>query len=152
MEMLKIIDKFAKDHKLQWGSKKCKVMPIGKHNKQEKWPLGDIEIETCADYKYLGDVITSDGKNKKNINERKGKAMAATISINTVASGEVLNQIEISVLLELHERVTIATLLNNAEAWVLNVQDTKELEHIEITCLKSQTYQQTHQHRPSFMC
>ena len=63
--------------------------------------------------------------------------MAATISINTVASGEILNQIETSVLLELHERVTIATLLNNAEAWVLSKQDTMEIEQTEINCLKN---------------
>ena len=35
--MLKQIDNFAKDHKLQWGNDKCKVMPIGYHNAQQEW-------------------------------------------------------------------------------------------------------------------
>ena len=127
IEMLQIINDFAKDHKLQWGVKKCKVMPIGKHNMQDKWPLGELEIDNCTEYKYLGDIISNNGKNKQNINDRKRKAIAATISINTVASNEILNCIETSVLVELHERITIPTLLNNAEAWVLQAYEIKEL-------------------------
>ena len=136
-EMLQIINNFAKNHKLQWGAHKCKVMAIGKHNKQNKWPLGDLEIENCNEYKYLGDIISNDGKNKQNINERKRKATATTISINTLASNEILNCIETPILLELHERITIPTLLNNAEAWVLKAYEIKELEQIERNCIKS---------------
>ena len=45
--------------------------------------------------------------------------------------------IETSVLLELHVRITIPTLLNNAEAWILQAHEVKELEQIELNCLKS---------------
>ena len=41
------------------------------------------------------------------------------------------------VLLELHERITIPTLLNNSESWVLNKTEIDEVERIEIHALKS---------------
>ena len=130
-------DTFAKDHKLRWGADKCKVMPIGNHNKREKWKLGELDIGNCTNYKYLGDVISSNGKHKENIAERGWKTMAATLSIKTIASNEVLNQIETAVILELHEKINVSSLLNNAESWDLLVGEQKELEQIEVMNIKN---------------
>ena len=136
-EILRIMDTFAKDHKLKWGIEKCKVMPIGNHSKKEEWKFGEEKIQKCVSYKYLGDVITNNGKNKENIAERKRKIVATTISINTIAGTEVLNRIETPVLLDLHEKITIPSLLNNAEAWELTLTDLKEIEQVEINSLKN---------------
>ena len=133
-EILSKMDTFAKDHKLQWGANKCKVMPLSKCDIKQ-WPFGDLVIESCEEYKYLGDVITKDGKNTKNITERKNKVMATTISIASLASNEVLTKMETPVLLQLHEQMTIPSLLNNAEAWNLLVKEQKEIEQTEIMCL-----------------
>ena len=91
----------------------------------------------CESYKYLGDIIANNGKNKENIADRKRKTLATTISINTIAGSEVLNNIETPVLLDLHEKITIPSLLNNAEAWELTLTDLRELERIEINSIKS---------------
>ena len=136
-QILQKIDIFAKDHKLKWGNSKCKVMPIGKHSNVKEWEFGDEKIQTCEKYTYLGEIITSDGKNKENIQERKRKITVSTLSINTIASNEVLNRIETPVLLELHERINVPTLLSNAEAWVLSKGDQKDLEQIEVNSLKN---------------
>ena len=136
-EILKILDTFAKDHKLKWGIEKCKVMPIGNHSKKEEWNFGEEKIKKCVSYKYLGDIITSNGKNKENISERKRKTVATTISINTIAGNEILNRIETPVILDLHEKITIPSLLNNAEAWELTLTDLKDIEQIEINSLKN---------------
>ena len=37
---------------------------MGKHNKINEWDSGEEKIQNCDKYKYLGDIITSDGKNK----------------------------------------------------------------------------------------
>ena len=136
-KILEILDNFAKDHKLKWGIEKCKVMPIGNHSKKEEWNFGEEKIQKCESYKYLGDIITNNGKNKENIADRKRKAVATTISINTIAGNEILNRMETPVLLNLHEKVTIPGLLNNAEAWELTTTDMKEIEQIEINSLKN---------------
>ena len=39
-------------------------------------------------------------------------------------------------LLELHEKVTISSLLNNSESWNLNKGEEQEVERIEIQALK----------------
>ena len=137
LEILTKIDSFAKDHKLRWGADKCKVMPIGNHSSRPHWQLGELEIQNCTSYKYLGDLISSNGKNKENIAERRKKMVAATMSIKTIASNEILNRIETAVLLELHEKISISSLLNNGEAWDLLIGETKELEQIELTNVKS---------------
>ena len=137
LEILTKIDSFAKDHKLKWGAVKCKVMPIGNHSTRPHWQLCEMEIQNCTSYTYLGDVISSNGKNKENIAERRRKMVAATMSIKTIASNEDLNRIETVVLLELHEKISISSLLNNAEAWDLLIGEKKDLEQIELLNVKS---------------
>ena len=135
--MLKRIDEFAKKHKLAWGQEKCQVMRTGKHKENNtEWKIGEMRIMETKKYKYLGDIITSDGRYKENIADRKTKLQATTTSIHTIASSEILNRIETSVLLELHEKISIASLLNNAESWNMNKGEETEIEKIEIQALK----------------
>ena len=54
-----------------------------------------------------------------------------------IATNEVLNKIETPVLLELHEKISVPSLLNNAEAWDLTMTEQKEIEQIEISAIKS---------------
>ena len=49
---------------------KGNVMEVGKGKYEpKKWPLGEEEIDSCEQYRYLGDVIMRDGGNKKNIED-----------------------------------------------------------------------------------
>ena len=61
--ILEAINQFALNHKIKWGKDKCKVMPIGK-NREEKqeWKVGDMIIDETEEYKYLGDIISYNGK------------------------------------------------------------------------------------------
>ena len=89
-------------------------MKIGNHSDQNEWEMGDLTIQSCSSYKYLGDIISNNGKNKDNISDRKKKVIGSTMSINTIAANEVLNKVETMVILELHEKINIPGLLNNA--------------------------------------
>ena len=137
-KMLKRVNEFGVKHKLRWGAEKCNVLKIGKHNdnKQDEWKLGEATIKETNSYKYLGDIITTDGKNEKNIEARKSKVIASVVSINTIAATDVLRRIETSVILELHDKVILSALLNNAEAWTLNCGDKDNLDRTEIQALK----------------
>ena len=137
IKMLAIIDKFAKKHKLKWGQEKCKIMRIGNKPDQSEWKLGDLNISTYDTYTYLGDVITPDGKNTKNIKARQNKVTVSSISINTIAASEILYRIETPVLLDLHEKVNIPGLLSNSEAWTLLKGEENEIEKAELQCLKN---------------
>ena len=39
----------------------------------EKWQLGDKKINNTTSYKYLGEMITSDNKNKINLEMKENK-------------------------------------------------------------------------------
>ena len=136
-KMLDRVANFAIKHKLTWGADKCKVMRIGQHkNEKRKWKLGELEIDEADEYKYLGDIITNNGKNTKNLEARKNKAFAATSGINSIAGTSILRKIETKVILELHEKVILSALLTNAEAWTLNKGEREEMERVEIQTLK----------------
>lgn len=74
--ILQQVNQFGKDHKLKWGKDKCQVMRVGKHNKNNKetWKIGEMEIGETTTYKYLGDTVTNDGRNRKNLELRKNPA------------------------------------------------------------------------------
>ena len=136
-KMLNKIDHFAKIHKLKWGQDKCKIMKIGKRTDKDTWKIGEMEIGPCESYTYLGDIITPDGKNTENIKSRKNKITVSSVSINTIASSEILFKIETPVLLELHEKVNVPSLLSNSESWTLLKSEEIEIERAEIQCIKN---------------
>ena len=139
-EILKKIDEFALKHKLQWGHSKCNIMKVGVHDKkqnQKTWHLGTMQIHESTTYRYLGDIISNDGKYTKNIESRKVKTQATTININSIASTEIMRKMETSVLLELHDKITIPGLLANAESWSLLKTETTEMEKIEYQALRN---------------
>ena len=68
--------------------KKCQVMQVGR-KVPDKWNLGEMFIKNTTSYKYHGDVITSDGKNEKNITARENKLHGIVRQINTSASSDV---------------------------------------------------------------
>ena len=139
-QILRKVDEFARKHRLQWGQSKCNVMKIGVHERSQEnktWYLGTMPIEETTTYKYLGDIVSNDGKNTKNIEARKTKTQTTTINVNSIASTEVLRKIETSVLLELHEKITIPGLLANAESWCLTKTEYAEVEKIEYQALRN---------------
>ena len=136
-EMLRKVNEFAIKHKIKWGQSKCNIMIIGKHKKSEReWKLGDMVINKTKRYKYLGDIVTPNGKNAENLQDRSAKLQATTINVNAIASSEILHRIETAVILEFFEKKCIPGLLNNAESWNLSKKEEKDIEKIEIQALK----------------
>ena len=136
-KILNEVDDFAKANKIQWGLDKCKMMQIGKKaNAPEEWKLGDKFIGNTTSYKYLGDVVTSDGKNSKNILSRENKVYALVRKINTTASSDIMRGIETSVILDLYHVYIIPCLLNNAESWMLSKKEEDQLDIIGIRAVK----------------
>ena len=134
---LACVDEFAVKHKLKWGKDKCNVMQVGSGEYSEtKWSLGKLEIDSCMEYKYLGDLITKDGKNKRNIEERENKVMAATRKVIAICGDSVINRIEVKALTKLHETCILSTLLTNCETWVLNKGERDRIQKIELWALK----------------
>ena len=64
------------------GESKCQVMQVGKKiTPPDTWSLGEKSIKNTTTYKYLGETITNDNKNKTNL-EIKENNMNFTTNIN----------------------------------------------------------------------
>ena len=100
-------------------------MKVGKHrnNTNDEWKIGDMTINETKSYKYLGDIITEDAKNTKNLESRRNKTISTTISIKTIASNDIFREIGTFVLIDLHETTTLSALLTNCESWTLNKKE-----------------------------
>ena len=104
---LQFVDGFAIKHKLKWGQDKCNVMEIGNGKYcQEKWELGELEIDSCDKYKYLGDIIMRNGSNQKNIEDRHSKVMIMTRKILALGGNEVFRNMQLKALLKMHNSCT----------------------------------------------
>ena len=93
-------DWYLTQHKMEWGVDKCKVMQVGRgKNVVENWQLGDKTIESASEYKYLGDVITRNGTNKRNLEEREKKVNQAVRGIKSCAQHEIMEKVQNQVTL-----------------------------------------------------
>ena len=137
LSLLGKIDEFARKNKLEWGESKCQVMQVGRKVKvPEKWNLGEKQVGNTKSYKYLGDIITDDNKNKQNLVARENRVYATTRQINATASSEVMKGIETKVILELYEKCIITSFLFNAESWTLTLTEEKQIDKILIQAMK----------------
>ena len=136
-KVLNRVDEFAKINKLEWGEEKCQVMQVGRKVKTpETWALGPKNITNTTTYKYLGDIITNDGKNKSNIEARFNRTQGIIRQINTTAGSEIMRKIETKTILQLYETCVIPSFLNNSESWTLSTSDENELDKLGIRILK----------------
>ena len=136
-EALSRVDEFAQISKLEWGAQKCQVMQVGRKIKvPDTWTLGEKQICNTTSYKYLGDTITNDGKNKVNIEKRFNTVQFIARQINTTAASDVMKGIESKVILDLYHACIIPSFLNNAESWCLSNTEEKELDKLGIRILK----------------
>ena len=136
-EVLLRVDEFAQINKLEWGAEKCQVMQVGRKIKPpETWDLGPKQIKNTTSYKYLGDVITNDGKYKQNIEKRFNQVQAIMRQINTTASSDVMRNIEAKVLLDLYDTCIVPSFLYNAQSWTLTKTDELEMDKLGIQILK----------------
>ena len=134
---LEFADVFAQKHKLEWGKDKCKTMTIGNSKKEEKeWKLGGEEIGACKEYKYLGDIISQDGKNTTNLKERKNKVNVAVRSILTCCNSGVMKKMAAKVAKYLYETEIVSALLYNSETWTLSNAEKKFVDQIEVHAWK----------------
>ena len=102
----------------------------------EEWELGPKRIKNTTSYKYLGDHITNDGKNKQTIEKRFNQVQGIIRQINTTASSSIMKAIESKVILELYDSCVVPSFLYNAESWTLTTSDESELDKLGIRVLK----------------
>ena len=139
--------------KLQFGPTKCKKMHVGKYKEEFKCqPLfvdnwketedcdtenikvkdtcdGDEVMEEKNSERYLGDVISKDGKNIKNIQARVNKGTGIVRNILTMLDGIPFGKYHFEAGVILRNTLLASSMLFNSEVWY-NVTNS-ELELLE---------------------
>ena len=150
--------------KLQFGAKKCKKLHVGakfekfkcETLKIDNWEEvemvndetgieeikdvlnGELTMEESQDEKYLGDVISTDGKNIKNVKARISKGKGIISRIMTILEGIPFGHFYFEVALMLRNSLLVSSMLLNTEAWYnLTKPELNLLETIDIQFLRS---------------
>ena len=148
--------------KLQFGSQKCKKMHIGKTKEEYKclpvfvdnWTEvieecdggkmkikdvcdGEEIMEEKDDERYLGDVISKDGRNIKNIQARVNKGTGIVKNILTYLEGIPFGKYHFEAGILLRNSLLVSSMLFNSEAWY-NVTDSELnlLETVDLMLLR----------------
>ena len=147
--------------KLQFGEKKCHRMHIGKENPYcpdlyiDNWKVenladvependskidafdGDYQIEDSDEEKYLGDLLTSNGSNEKNIKARKAKGFGIADKIESMLNDIFFGPFYIEVGLILRSSLFLNSILLNSEAWYgLSKSEIEQLEVVDNSLLR----------------
>jgi hypothetical protein len=147
--------------KLQFGQEKChkihigrktsycpdfyidnwKVQPISEFeaNQEETSDVfeGNFKMDSSDEEIYLGDLITADGSNSKNIKARKAKEFGIVDHITTILDNEFFGPLFFEVAIILRGSLLIHSILLNSEVWHgLSKADIKELEVVDQALLK----------------
>ena len=149
--------------KLQFGVSKCKQLHVGNTNADfkcqqmavDKWTEIEIKndetdelelkdvfegeeyMEKRSDEKYLGDVISTDGKNFKNIKTRIAKGTGIVNKILTMLEGIPFGKQYFKVGTILRDSLLVSSMLFNSEAWYhLTNAELDLLETVDLSLLR----------------
>ena len=144
--------------KLQYGVEKCFKMHVGKKSNEvicpdlhvDGWKIEtvtDIETGSCEEEeqfkgihemkqveskKYLGDIVSNDGKNHKNMMSGKNRGIGIVTQIMTKLEEVCFGKYYFQVAVIWRNTYLISSLLTNAEAWYNVLQaDVDILESVD---------------------
>ena len=149
--------------RLQFGTKKCQVMHIGKnipkHKRSEfyvdQWIMqeteerntntleskeffnGEEDIQEAEHTKYLGQIISSNGTNTKNIENRANKGIGLVNKIQTTLIITPGGKYHFELAVILRNAILISSILSCSETWY-SIQEVeyRKLEQIDETLMK----------------
>ena len=112
------VNSFMETKKLELNDKKCHKMHIGKNNKNcLSLNVHESKMESSSQEKYLGDILTDDGKIQKTIEDRKAKGFGLNSQILAILSEVPLGKFKVQMGLHLRQAMLINGMLYNSEAW-----------------------------------
>ena len=95
-------------------------------------------MEEVDSAKYLGDIIQTDGKNKRNILERKHRGLGAVNQIQQLLDDLCLGDYYFEAANILRNSLLLSTLLSNSETWCdITKREISELESVDNILLEN---------------
>ena len=124
--------------KLLFNGPKCNHLHAGKPS--NLCPIiraHTTEIQLALEEKYVGDIISSDGKHSKNIASRRLKGIGICNEITAILNTLFLGPFHFQIALLLREVMLLSVLLFNSETWLrLTKENVKKLESVDEMLLR----------------
>ena len=100
------------------GKSKCHFLHIGKKNKEcPHLQVHGTDMEKVSEDTYLGDIISEDGNNDKNIKSRVAKGVGIISQIMTLLESVTLGEHFFSTSILLKESKFLNGILTNCDRW-----------------------------------
>ena len=129
-EMLDITNDIANRYHLKFGNEKSKVMKIGRRGPTPEFNLGEMKLDYCDKYKYLGLVVNNRNNLQDQIRETKGKAEAAIQTLFLITGDNNFKGIEMESTWKLLETCVNPIITYGGETWEPNKKETSEMNRI----------------------
>ena len=137
------VGKQCQEHKCQplyvdsWGEKARKNTETGSIKIVDEYQGEDV-MEEKEEEKYLGDVLSKDGRNLKNIQARVNKGKGIVRKILNILDGIPFGKLYFQIAILLRNSLLVSSLLCNSEAWFnLTNSELDLLETVDVMLLRS---------------
>ena len=119
-----------------WKIKNVRNVETGLDENSETFE-GPENIENAESEKYLGDIISHDGSNTKNIQNRQNKGHGAYTQIIQILESIYFGKYYFQAAVTLRNSLLISSMLFNSEAWYnVTTVELEKLEKIDEKCLR----------------
>lgn len=120
------------------GKSKCHKIHVGGNEKFcPKLKVHGIEMANVKEDTYLGDVISGDGQNTKNINKRIAKGLGIISSITNLLDKISLGVFYVEIFIVLRNSMFINGILTNTEVWHnFKKCEVEELEELDRSLIR----------------
>ena len=120
------------------GKSKCHKIHVGKnHDRCPVLKVHGTVMESVEYDTYLGDIVSGDGRNTRNLKKRVSKGIGIITQIMNLLDSISLGEFYIEIALLLRESMFINGVITNAEIWYsLSKEEIKELEDMDKSLLR----------------
>ena len=136
--ILNVIDDIAKRYRIEFGASKSKVLVIGakKDTPTPTFYVGDMKLDYCDSYKYLGEHINSKNNLDNHLKELRGKVEGAYQTILTVAQDRFFKGIQLETIWKMYQTSILAIILYSSETWRPRKGDLSKLNSLHESYIK----------------
>ena len=136
--ILNIIDDLASMYRIEFGEDKSKIMVVGgnANTPRPDFFMGDMKLEYCESYKYLGEHLNSKNNMDDHIKETKRKVEAAYQTILTVSHDRNFRGIQLETIWKLLETSVQSIILYASETWEPTKLEFRKLNSIYEAIIK----------------
>ena len=123
----------AREYGMEISSEKSKVVVNSGDNTTAQISMNGQELEEVMAFKYLGAMLTKDGRSTEDIKIRLAIATASMAKLNKIWSSKDVN---FPTKIKLYKTLVLFTPLYGCESWTLTADSTKRIQAFENKCYR----------------